>query len=161
MGLAAVDADDLAGDKRRLGEATNTMASAISVGVPTRLSGTPATSPAFRSQSGEPVQHSGFDGAGRHRIDANARCRTFECRGFRQPFDRVLARGIERRAWRASMSHGRRRVHDAALPCACITRISCFMAEQHTEHVGVESGRVAFGGSVPLPDRACLRCRRC
>jgi len=23
------------------------------------------------------------------------------------------------------------------LPCACITRISCFHAEQHTEHVGI------------------------
>src|SRR5258708_30083582 len=32
-----------------LGEATNTMASAISVGVPTRLRGTPAASPAFLS----------------------------------------------------------------------------------------------------------------
>src|SRR6476620_10710383 len=32
-----------------LGEATNTMASAISAGVPTRLRGTPATSPAFLS----------------------------------------------------------------------------------------------------------------
>src|SRR5882757_11295478 len=36
-----------------LGEATNTMASAISAGVPTRLRGTPSTSPAFLS--GVPV----------------------------------------------------------------------------------------------------------
>ena len=32
------------------------------------------------------------------------------------------------------------------LPCACITRISCFMLEQHTEHIGIEGGRVALGG---------------
>src|SRR4029077_11079641 len=39
-----------------LGEATNTIVSAISVGVPRRLSGTPATNPAFRSA--EPVNRS-------------------------------------------------------------------------------------------------------
>src|SRR5258708_28313508 len=48
-----------------LREATNTMASAISVGVPTRLRGTPATSPAFLSAVPvHRVSKSGFNGPG-------------------------------------------------------------------------------------------------
>ena len=56
-----------------LGEATNTIASAISVGVPTRLSRHACDQSGLSlGRAGEPVQHSGFDGTGRDRIDANA-----------------------------------------------------------------------------------------
>jgi hypothetical protein len=56
-----------------LREATNMTTSAMSAGLPARLRGMPATSPAFfLGAAGEPVQHFGFNGSGRDRIDANA-----------------------------------------------------------------------------------------
>jgi hypothetical protein len=53
---------------------------------------------------------------------------------------------MERGARRAAMSHGRRQVHDAAAALRLHHAHLMLHAEQHAEHVGVEGGRVAFGG---------------
>ena len=60
-----------------LGEATNTIASPISVGAHTLERHACDKSGLSLGRAGEPVQHSGFDGTGRDRIDANARWRAF------------------------------------------------------------------------------------
>jgi hypothetical protein len=94
--------------------------------------------------AGEPIQQFGFDRTGRDRIDANARCRTFERGGFRQPLDRVLAGGVERRTRRASVSHGRREVHNAAAALRLHHAHFMLHAQQHAQDVGIEGGRVAL-----------------
>src|ERR1700694_1885698 len=107
-GLAAIDADDLAGDERRLaggGEHNGVGDLFRPARAFERHAGDKAGFPV--GIAGEAIQHRGLDWAGRDRIDTDPERGSFERGRLGQPFDRVLAGSVERYASRAAMAHGR------------------------------------------------------
>src|ERR1700692_4748608 len=128
-----------------LREATNTMASAISAGLPARLRGTPATSPAFLSAV--PVNRfssSVSTGPGAIALTRMPDAAPSSAADFVNPSTACLL-AVYRdapAAPRCPMVDDRFTM--LPLPCACITHFMLH-AQQHTEHVGIEGGCVALG----------------
>jgi hypothetical protein len=99
----------------------------------------------FRT-AGESVQHGRFYRSGRDPVDAHAELRRLECRGFRQSFYCVLARGVDRRARCAFVPEGGRHVDDAAVFLILHHVQLMLHAQERAEDIGVEGSRVALGG---------------
>ena len=122
------------------------MALAISSGCATRPSGTVETRPAFLSAL--PAKRLSIPvSVGRcYRINANARLRAFERRGFGETLDGVLAGGIDRGATGASMAVGRGDIDDGAAALSEHHPQLMLHAEERAEHIGIERRGVAVGG---------------
>jgi len=94
---------------------------------------------------GEAIQHPGFDRARCDGVDAHTAPRHFDRRRLGEPFDGVLAGGVDGSAGGAGPAIGRGHVDDAAVPLRQHHPELVLHAEQRAEHVGLEGGVVALG----------------
>src|SRR6202040_3233050 len=100
----------------------------------------------------EAVQHPSLDWTWGHHVDAYPRKRGFECGRLGQSFDRMLARGVYRRATSANMAVGGRHVHDTAASLGKHHAHFVLHAEERTQDVCVEGrGIVSAVCSVTGP----------
>ena len=144
--FAAIDGEGRTRDERRLVGCEKHDGLGDLFGLPMRLSGTPATSPAFRSSL--PVNRFNIPvsiGPG-----ATTLTRTPtplpQVPPTCQPFDRVLAGHVNRGAGCTDLAVGGRHIDDAAATLRKHHAQLMLHAQQRAEHVGVEGGRVALGG---------------
>ncbi len=114
---------------------------------------------AIRS-AGEAVQHARVDRAGCDRVHPHAERAGLERHRLRQPFDRMLARRIDRGAGAAFVPEGRGDVDDAAAALSLHHAQLVLHAEHRAEHVGVERRRVALGGLLRRGSGLALRAGR-
>jgi hypothetical protein len=125
---AAIDGDDLAGDERSPsgGGEYNGVGDLFRPASPFERHACDQPRLPFEAP-GESIEHRGLDWAGRYGIDTDTECHTFQRRRFGQPFDSVLAGRIKRAPGAPRWPMVDDKLTMLPLPCACITRNSCFM----------------------------------